>query len=93
MKMLMARSTERYGKRKLKDIQPFVACTGFDTMTSQSVPVTSEGSGWRRAKEVGLPQTDSREEHEAPKSKYNAMHFGISVYHYTPPDLIMICGQ
>jgi hypothetical protein len=40
MKMLMARSTERYGKRKLKDIQPFVACTGLDTMTSQSVPVT-----------------------------------------------------
>jgi len=46
MKMLMARSTERYGKRKLKDIQPLEGGDGLDTMISQSVPVTRAGSGW-----------------------------------------------
>jgi len=46
MKMLMARSTERYGKRKLKDIQPLEGGDGLDTTTSQIVLVTREGSGW-----------------------------------------------
>jgi hypothetical protein len=39
MKILMAREKQRYGKSKLKDIQPLTDCAGVETMTSQSVPV------------------------------------------------------
>jgi hypothetical protein len=45
MKILMAREKQRYGKSKLKDIQPVTDCAGVETMTSQRVPVTYEGSG------------------------------------------------
>ena len=51
MRMLIARETLRYGKRKLKDIQPLADCAGCDTMMTQRAPVT--GHSHKRLRRIG----------------------------------------
>lgn len=87
MKILMAREKQRYGKSKLKDIQPLTDCAGVETMTSQRVPVTCEGSGWITRTHAGLGHTESSEEQKKSKSKDDVVDSRIFVYYRTSPDL------
>jgi hypothetical protein len=87
MKILMAREKQRYGKSKLKDIQPLTDCAGVETMTSQSVPVTCEGSGWIAKTRVGLAHTESSEKQKRSESNDDVVNSSIFVYYCTPPDL------
>jgi len=93
MKMLMARSTERYGKRRLKDIQPLEGGDGLDTTTSQIVLVAREGSEWWGVIKIRLAHTNSSNEQNTSKCNDNAIHFSVSVYHRAPPDLVIEYSQ
>lgn len=87
MKILMAREKQRYGKSKLKDIQPLADCTGVETITSQRVPVTCEGSKGIAKTHVNLAHTESSEEQKRSKSNNDEVNSSISVYYGTSPDL------